>query len=225
VLKLIPATLAFVLFGISRLASAQTATTWRDSSDELGQATVSTEAKGVNVEPRQREPEAPSVKPYRAWYGGQVLLSDALSLSLLATGIGLAYSGGSKSEEWTRGLLWVGALSYALVPATIHVLHERPGIAFASATLRVAVPGLGLIVGAMVECPITPDGGGGEKCQAGPGPVLGLAAGILWASLLDAGWFSYDRPTVKSRPAAQFGLAPYLSQDGKRAELRAFGTF
>jgi hypothetical protein len=176
VLKLIPAALAFVLCLISRLALAQTANTWRDSTDYLAPAAPSPFATGVNVEPQKPESKAPSGEAQRAWYGGQLLISDAASLSLLATGIALSYSG----EEIAPGFLWAGALSYALVPTTIHVLHERPAIAVASASLRVALPGLGLVMGAMIECPFSVDGGGGEKCESGPGPVLGPRLGSCW---------------------------------------------
>jgi hypothetical protein len=228
VLKLTPAALAFVCCTVSRLASAQTATAWRDSTDYLAKATPATEATSVNVEPQQGESDAPSVKPVRAWYGGQLLVGDAVTLSVLFTGVGLSYSDGSSAQA-APGVIWVGALGYALVPATIHVLHARPAIAVASTFMRVGSSGLGVMMGAMIECPITPaHGSSKEKCDTGPGPVIGLSAGVLLASLLDAGLFSYDRPSTENttkKQTPQFGLSPYLSPDGKRGELRAFGTF
>lgn len=226
VLKLISVASALVLVTISRLVSAQAAGTWRDSTDYLAPSPPSTGAAGVNPGPQQQEPSAPSVKPYRAWYGSQVLMSDAVTVSVLGAGLGLALSDGSNAfERSAAGFIWVGALGYALVPATIHVLHQRPAIALLSATMRVGMPAFGLIVGALSQCPITPDGGGGEKCDSDAGALIGLFAGIALATLNDAAWLSYDAPRAKPIQAAQFGLAPFLSQDGKRGELRAYGTF
>jgi len=225
--KLIQGLSALVVVAVCRQLSAQTATSWHDSTDYLVPVTTSAETTPVKAEPQSGEPDAPRVKQDRNWYGAQLLLSDAVTLSALGTGIGLASSGdGNWSNPTARGFLWAGALGYALVPAAIHVLHRRPAIAFASATLRVALPGVGLIYGALMECPIaSPDGSAHEKCEQGPLPLIGLSAGIVFASMLDAGLFAYDRPMNESKPTAQFGLAPYLSQDGKRGELRAFGTF
>lgn len=225
VLRLVPLALGLGLFGICRPVSAQAADSWRDPTDYLAPVTHPIGSTGVKAAPQHGEPDAPSVKPGRTWYGPQLLISDAVTLGLLGSGIGLALSSaGERSEDVARGLIWGGSLGYALVPATIHVLHQRPAIALASASLRVALPGVGLIYGALIDCPPTPDQRGG-KCEQGPWPFIGLSAGILAASLLDAGLFAYDRPTTERKPLAQFGLAPYVSQDGKRGELRAFGTF
>lgn len=226
-LKLVQVISVLVALAVCRQVSAQTATSAHDSSDDRAPVVTSPETTPVKVEPQAGGPDGPSVEPERSWYGTQLLLSDAVTLSALGTGLGLASSGdGNWSDATARGFLWAGALGYALVPATIHVLHRRPAIAIASATLRVALPGVGLIYGSMLECPIaSPDGSAGEKCEQGPLPFIGLSVGILFASLLDAGLFAYDRPMAESKPTAQFGLAPYLSQDGTRGELRAFGTF
>jgi len=90
---------------------------------------------------------------------------------------------------------------------------------------RVAMPGFGLILGAMSACPISAHGGVGGNCDSNTAAVIGLFAGIALASLNDAAWLSYDAPRTVPVQSAQFGLAPFLSQDGKRAELRAYGTF
>ena len=55
--------------------------------------------------------------------------------------------------------------------------------------------------------------------------MLGFAAGIALASLLDVSLLSYERPSAEKSQAAQFGISPFFSVDGTRGELRAYGTF
>jgi hypothetical protein len=228
VFKPLSAALGLAFFSVPRLAPAQPAETWRDPTDYLEPATPSAVVTGVNVEPQPWAAVAPNEETERAWYGHQVLISDLVSVSLLATGLGLALSEDRPSpDRVATGLLWAGALGYTLAPAAIHVAHERPAIAFASASLRFGLPVFGLLVGASSECSIAPAADGpNHECKSGDGPALvGLFSGIFLSTALDAGLFSYDRPQKRTQTSARFGLLPYLSQDGKRAELRAFGAF
>ncbi|MEO8901841.1 MAG: hypothetical protein ABI627_09970 [Polyangiaceae bacterium] len=55
--------------------------------------------------------------------------------------------------------------------------------------------------------------------------VLGAAVGLVLAIALDAGVLAWDEPKRKERPSAQWGLGPTISSDGKRGEVRVFGTF
>ena len=228
-LKLISVAVGCAVIAFAGLVSAQTANNWRDSTDYLGPATPATGAVGVNPEPQARELSAPRVKPHRHWYGGQVLLSDAVTVSVLTAGIALAYSDGSNAfERSAPGLIWTGALGYALTPAVIHAFHRRPAMALLSTTMRVGIPGLGLVMGALSQCPIGPADGSASssKCDSDTGGLIGLFAGIGLATFFDVAGLAYDAPKAEpARSAAQFGLAPFLSPDGKRAEVRAFGTF
>ncbi|HET7544014.1 MAG TPA: hypothetical protein VFK05_29285 [Polyangiaceae bacterium] len=218
-LKTISATLMLVLCTVCRLAGAQTAYDEPGSSDYRAPATASSTATGVNAAPQSPEPSAHSEWPPPNWYGGQLLISDAVTLSVFGTGIGLANAGktGSTAQNIAPGFLWAGTLGYVFAPATIHVVHGRPGIALASASLRFVAPLFGAFLGT--------SGCRNGNCGSESGPWVGLTAGILLASLLDAGAFAYDRRATTSEQTAQFGVSPFLSSDGKRGELRVFGTF
>jgi len=79
------------------------------------------------------------------------------------------------------------------------------------------------MVGAMVGLASWQCSKGEYVC--GESALIGMFAGLAVASAVDAALFSWDAPTVGPPEALQFGIAPALSLDGKRAELRAFGTF
>lgn len=211
--------LTLVVCCFSGPALAQSTDTVRDSTDCLAPAAVSSASVGVTAEPQRREVFVPSVKPERHWYGGGVLISDLVSLTLLATGIGLTFSDEPGASDATATLILAGALGYALVPPTIHLLHERPGRAAASLGLRVLVPPVTAFVGAAgMDCGRT------QRCDLSL-PVFGLFAGAMLVSIVDACVLSYDPPVLERQPVARLGFAPFLSQDGKHAEVRAFGTF
>jgi len=208
--KLVSAVLALVLCGFSGHALAQ--------ATHPGPL-------GVTQEPQRRETGAPSEES-RSWYGDQVLISDAVTVSMLGAGLGLALSDNKAGHSAAATMIPIGALGYALVPATIHWFHGRFTIGLASISVRVGAPVLGLLIGAQFNCPLPPDGSE-HQCESGSdlAPTLGLFAGLAFASLLDAAAFSYDDPSAERSQSAKFGLAPFLSADGKRAELRAYGTF
>jgi hypothetical protein len=157
----------------------------------------------------------------RQWYGWQILTSDAVTLSFF--GFGLALQSGSnpaRRDDW----LTAGALGYAFVPAVIHLGHLRPGMAVASATVRLMLPTAIWAVTAAGNCQ-GPAGDDGDEFCGGTGPTVALLAGIALASAIDAALFSWDSPRAKEPDAASFGFAPVFAPDGKRAELRAYGKF
>ncbi|HYQ29339.1 MAG TPA: hypothetical protein VER04_19045 [Polyangiaceae bacterium] len=175
----------------------------------------------MKLAPQQPEPGAHSVKANRPWYGNQILISDAVTVSVMAVGIGI-WGASESSRAPGMELSAVGALGYLLAPSIIHVAHHRPAISLASTSVRLALPMLAM-TGVAYQCP--PLGNQGDKCENGSWQALGFAAGILSASLIDIGLFSYDAPTTESNQTVQFSVAPYVSQDGKRGELRVLGTF
>ena len=218
-LELLLAALTLVVCCFSSPASAQSADPVGDSSGYLAPGRASTAAAGVTAEPQRREEFAPSVKPVRHWYGGAVLISDLVSLTLVGTGIGLTFSDDPAASNATAPLILAGAIGYELVPPTIHLLHERPGMIAASSGLRVLVPPITALLGATgMDCGRT------QRCDLSL-PVFGLFAGAALVSIIDACVLSYDRPVLERQPVARLGFAPFLSQDGKQAEVRAFGTF
>jgi len=144
----------------------------------------------------------------------------------LGAGLGLSGSHNAGQSDAAATLIPIGALGYVLVPVAIHAFHNGPTTALTSLSVRVLGPGLGALIGAQFECPRSPDGSA-TKCESGVelGRVIGLLSGMALASLLDAGVFAYDPPRAERSQSAQFGLAPFLSADGTRGELRAYGTF
>ncbi|HEY1534985.1 MAG TPA: hypothetical protein VGF76_13255 [Polyangiaceae bacterium] len=142
----------------------------------------------------------------RTWYGTQVLTADAFSVVLVAVGLGV----GSTSDDRAYLLASAGYATYLLAPSVIHLVHGRPGMVPASLGIRLGIPAAGA--------------GLGYAC-CGPGLLIGFMAGVVAASAIDTAAFSWDNPQPEKPAAASFGFAPVLSADGKRGELRAFGTF
>jgi hypothetical protein len=172
----------------------------------------------VPPQPQQSEAGAQQPGKTRSWYGWQLLSADALSLSLVAVAVGAS---GTSNDN---GMLTAGALGYVFAPALIHVVHGRPGMAPASASVRAFVPAVGFLLGsAATDC--RSEGGGDGAFCGGAGPAVGLFVGVAIASALDAALFSWDKPQTNAAAQPELGLVPVLSPDGKRAELRAFGTF
>lgn len=152
----------------------------------------------------------------RSWYGWQVLISDAASLTLVAAE---AASGSDSSGR--RGAVTLGGLGYVLAPAIIHIVHGRVAMAPASVGVRLFVPVAGMLLGSAADdCQNPTDGQ--LFCH---GAVPGLLVGLAVASALDAGLFSWENPPREARTKPELGFTPVLSPDGKRAELRAYGTF
>lgn len=82
-------------------------------------------------EPPEPPPAPPPPAPPREhWYGWQILLSDATSLTL----------GVATSETW------VAAPGYLLVPPLIHAFHGQGTRALASAGMRIGLPLLGYTI-------------------------------------------------------------------------------
>jgi len=145
-----------------------------------------------------------------------VLVSDAASLTLVAAE---AASGSDNSGR--RGAVTLGGLGYVLAPAIIHIVHGRAAMAPASVGIRLFVPVAGLLLGSAAGDCRSPSDGDVFCHGAAPGLLVGLAV----ASALDAGLFSWDNPQIEARATPELGFTPVFSPDGKRAELRAYGTF
>ena len=137
-------------------------------------------------------------------------------------GLGLAL-GLRHSNQTAGAVLLVGLGSYVLAPPVIHVAHERWGIATASLSLRVLAPFVGAVLGGAVNPEPCPNDNEFGTC--GSEAAVGALSGMVLASVVDAGLFSYENRKPETATGSTFGLAPAPSADGKRAELRAFGTF
>jgi hypothetical protein len=128
----------------------------------------------VDGEPAPRSIQAPALVPPSVqgaspppaptkWYGYQIMLSDVASVAFL-------YGGGQ----------WGAVGLYASVPAVIHVVNGRYGLAVASPLLRLVLPLAGALVGAKMESCGQQD----EFCGLG-GAVAGLAVGAAVAMIVD----------------------------------------
>jgi hypothetical protein len=117
----------------------------------------------------------------------------------------------------------LSAAVYLAGAPTVHLLHHRSLRALGSFGLRIALPVVGGMVGAATAtCP--PPTGDYGNCGTGEF-VLGAGVGLVLAIALDAGVLAWDEPKRKEWPSAQWGLGPTISSDGKRGEVRVFGTF
>ncbi|MBI3204298.1 MAG: hypothetical protein HYZ29_22365 [Myxococcales bacterium] len=121
-------------------------------------------------EPRQR----PEQKPRERWYGGEILLADVASITLLFAAPP------------------VGAVGYLFGGPIVHAAHGEGGNSVGSFGVRVAMPMLGALGG----CAISGDSGD-WGCL--PGAVLGLGAGVIAASAIDASVIAYQEQPARPR--------------------------
>lgn len=151
----------------------------------------------VTVPSTAERPSAPNI--VKQTYSGYVLLSDGLALTAFAVAV--------RTDVAPLGLAAVAG--YALGGPAAHVAHGRPRTAIGSLTLRFLVPVVGAGLGAAVFSVYpTSRGRGGEEMgdPAAVGAVLGIAAGVLVAPILDAtilarrAWFD----PLRMAPAVSF---------------------
>lgn len=108
------------------------------------------------------------------WYGWQTLTSDAATLGLIVLAI--------KTSNGGTVPLAVASVGYVGVPIVIHAAHDQPAQAAASAGIRLGLPLVGGITGAILA------GGSGDRYGIGAlaGGMLGLVVGMVTASAIDA---------------------------------------
>jgi len=177
--------------------------------------------------PQVREPSALTE---RHWYGWQTLASDGASLGLMLAGIVTAAEHAGLYDDETPVMANVaatlGLAGYAAGAPVMHLVHERPGAAAASLGLRLALPLLGGALGAQSQTCPPPSTSGDDYGNCGLGGlVLGLSAGVLAAVIIDATALSFERVEAEPPAGPRLSFAPVISNDGKRGELRVFGTF
>ena|SRR5450432_1748415 len=220
--QLILGSLGLVLSLFSRLAMAQNTLS---VPTDTPPSTASEPNPSPSVTPAPHTTDAERDHQKRYWYGDQILIGDAASVSIAALGFALGPSRGN-------GLVGVGVVGYALVPPILHVTHGRWGIAPASMALRVFTPALGLLVGnAAGHCPaVQGDGDSGDGlviCDRNSA-ALGALGAALFVTAIDSLLFSWERrrvDTTESNTVARVGFAPLVSAARKYAEIRAYVTF
>jgi hypothetical protein len=113
----------------------------------------------------------------REWYGWQIMLSDAASMTLLFSN--------------STGAAVVGLVGYALGGPAIHVAHDDAPQAAIDFAGRVFLPIAGGALGAHAQPPC-------DECDGPPGAVIvGILGGALTAMVTDYALLStHERVTV-----------------------------
>jgi hypothetical protein len=143
------------------------------------------------------------------WYGWQNLLSDAVSVALIA-------QGGSTNSN---ALAYVGVAGYMVGSPVIHAAHGSVTKPFVSLALRLGLPALGGLSVALLS-KRQPDDEGNDI-----GYALGIAGGVvvgaLTAALIDdiavARKVTKVTPTAAARP--RLYLSPIIAKDVRGVSL------
>ena len=145
---------------------------------------VAPDVLGPNREPAPAAAAAPATAaPERHWYGGQTLLADGVALLVLyPLGVATSEDLGSASVA-----------AYLVSGPVIHFVHGSPGRAAGDVLLRVALPVVGLFVGAAAtSCKNTSEEGPSMTMDCGLSPVVGTLTGVLAAVAIDAAVLAYE---------------------------------
>jgi hypothetical protein len=121
--------------------------------------------------------------PARAdeWYGWQTLTSDAATLVVTAVVASTTKGAAPPALAAVAG--------YVAAPVVIHAVHEEPLNALASGGVRVALPLGGSLAGASLGS----RRGDFTGLTTVAGAVLGLFAGAIVASVIDAAAIAWER--------------------------------
>jgi hypothetical protein len=109
------------------------------------------------------------------WYGGQILVADGVSVLTLAIG-------------GARGLpvFFVGAASFVIAPAVIHVIHDNYGRAALSALMRIGLPiGGALLAYELAKSHSSSPDSEYNRTGWGLAALLGFGLGMGMASTVD----------------------------------------
>jgi hypothetical protein len=169
---------------------------------------------------------APSPPQYLD-YRYQLVLSDVATVGLLVAT--------TRTESWetTRPMLLASLATYALVPPTIHLVHEQPLRALGSFGLRVGGPFVGAGLGLVITAPLcAADQGEGWGCLGAAVLFVGggFFAGIVGGMIVDdavLGRVELPRKAARSyRPGTvQASLVPIADPKRKSIGLSLSGTF
>jgi hypothetical protein len=169
----------------------------------------------VNLAPQRRET---ALSSERRWYGWQGLALDGGAVTLQLFAVTMAMN----DSNAAGGVALAGAAVYGLGAPVVHLVHDRPWHGLASLGIRGALPVLGGLAGLeLATCP--PPSGDYGNCGVGE-LLLGAAGGALVAMALDATLLGWEPRPVERQAGLRLGLAPIVSNDGRR-ELRLVGSF
>jgi hypothetical protein len=177
------------------------------------------------IEPEDALAVRPPVKPARRWYGGEVLGSDAVALSLLLIGIGAASSANGSNDGLAAGLSVTSGFVYVLGGPIVHWAHGHVGAGFGSLALRVGLPFAGGLLGGLLGAAAVSgqnDGLNGLGVVLG-GALVGFGVGVAAAIIVDPAVNSYeDAPAEKQ---AAFTVLPTFAPTKDGAMLGVVGMF
>ena len=120
---------------------------------------------------RAPSPEPESTRP-SASYGGQIVLAD----------LGALLVGGILSAASNSGVPLVA--TWTITSPCVHLAHNHPGAAGASALLHLGLPVLGVVVGAAIPC--SNKGNDSEVPCGFANVLLGGTLGVVGATVIDA---------------------------------------
>ncbi len=139
------------------------------------------------LEPVAAPPPPPkALPPPKGSYGGYLLLLDAANL--------------------VTAPVYIGIVGYLVAAPSLHLSRGHYGRAAASFGMRVALPTIGVLVGALIAPPDCPREG--VVCLP-PGPLVGLGLGVIAAVVLDAALLG-DAPAPSKAPAVGVGGGGFL---------------
>jgi hypothetical protein len=157
---------------------------------------------------------APSAADRGAWYGWQTLIADGLAAGGMVSAFAVNKDG---------AYVFLGGLGvYALAPPIVHAAHGYLARGAVDLGLRLgSVVGGGILGGGvgLTIAIVTPTCGGSRSdfCGLGLtafGGLLGMGAGIVAASAIDAIFFAWEgRPNEPSTPATPtaFRVTPVVA--------------
>lgn len=163
----------------------------------VGKSGVVTQLAEANID----IPAAPSTR--RIWYGYQPLISDGISIALIAL-----------SADNIDPLI-LGALSYTFAPGVIHLLHDDGGKALGSIGLRLGLPILGGL--------LVPRGSSEEEYPSATDVVFSVA--ILTAMVVDSSVLSFESVPVPTQAVGNFSLQPLILNYQGETVYGVGGTF
>jgi len=191
---------------------------------------VAADAGGVAVPPlsdlspsssMQLPPTPPSARYESRWYGGQIMIPDAVGIALVAAGLG------ARTNSTSSAALGVSAVAILTLDGPItHIVHGRYGAAGESFALRAG----GGIVGALIGG-LTTFGGQNRNADVSPalvGGVFGYGIGAMLVMIGDdvgLGWENVlvAPPRTSMLEKLHLSLAPMAGP--RQGGVGVVGTF
>ncbi len=183
---------------------------------------------GDDVRSKTSEGEASEPSPARStsiWYGYQTLACDVASVVLFTSGITVVDA--SKSPVVGASISAAGGFVYVFGAPIVHLAHGRDPAAVLDTAIRLALPAVGLLLGAGIGVKV--EGDGSFAAEELGGAAVGFAAAMAFDALVLARE-PRRAPTVSAGHGAGASIAPvvHIVRDGRepaRTLVGVGGTF